>query len=240
VPVRVWQGGTPAWGDVGETATVEPGELLAAGRDADVFAVGNGRVLRRYRDGSDAAPEAEVMAYVAGHGFPVPAVHVVDGADLVLEHLDGPTMATAMAAKALDASAAGRMLAGLHTRLHALPAREGRRPGHRVLHLDLHPENVMLVTSGPVVIDWRNAADGPPELDVATTALILAQVAVAGGDSRAGLAHGVLAGFLADVGGGGALRLLDHAVERRSMDPNLVPAERERLAAAASLVRGSA
>jgi len=33
----------------------------------------------------------------------------------------------------------------------------------RIVHLDLHPENVMLTVSGPVVIDWRNATDGDPD-----------------------------------------------------------------------------
>src|SRR5665647_261519 len=69
---------------------------LASGRDADVFALGNGRVLRRYRDGSDATAEAELMAYVAGHGFPVPAVYAVDGADIEMELLDGSTMLDAL------------------------------------------------------------------------------------------------------------------------------------------------
>ncbi len=31
-----------------------PGTLLGAGRNADVYDVGGGRVLRRYRDGRDA------------------------------------------------------------------------------------------------------------------------------------------------------------------------------------------
>ena len=35
----------------------------------------------------------------------------------------------------------------------------------------------MMVSRGPVVIDWRNATDGAPDLDVALSAVILAQVA---------------------------------------------------------------
>jgi hypothetical protein len=49
-------------------------EPFAAGREADVFALDDGRVLRRYRTGADATGEAEVMAYAAGLGFPVPEV----------------------------------------------------------------------------------------------------------------------------------------------------------------------
>lgn len=36
----------------------------------------------------------------------------------------------------------------------------------------------MIAKHGPVVIDWRNARLGHPDVDVALTAVILAQVAV--------------------------------------------------------------
>jgi len=71
---------------------------FAAGREADVFALDGGRVLRRYRRGEDAAGEAEIMAYAAGLGFPVPEVYAADGPDLVMERLDGPTLAQALMA----------------------------------------------------------------------------------------------------------------------------------------------
>lgn len=46
--------------------------------------------------------------------------------------------------------------------------------GERIVHLDLHPLNVMLTAAGPVVIDWTNAAACPPGTDVAMTCLIVA------------------------------------------------------------------
>ncbi|MGC4747437.1 phosphotransferase [Micromonospora sp. DT201] len=152
--------------------------LLASGRDADVFALDESRVLRHYRQGGDTAPEAEVMAYVAAAGYPVPAVYAVDGPDLVLERLDGETLLDALLAGHMDVGAAAELLVDLHDRLHRLPARFSAEPTDRVLHLDLHPQNVMLTSHGPVVIDWRNAAEGPADLDVAMTALIFAEVAV--------------------------------------------------------------
>ena len=100
--------------------------LLAAGRDADVFALEDGRVLRRYRDGADATVEAEVMRYVARHGYPVPEVFDVTGPDLVMERVDGPTMADAVQAGGLDVDGAGTMLANLHDRLHDIPGRSQR------------------------------------------------------------------------------------------------------------------
>ncbi len=66
-----------------------PSDLIASGRDADVFALGDDRVLRRYRLGGDVGPEAELMAYVGERGFPVPRVYDAAGPDLVLQRLHG-------------------------------------------------------------------------------------------------------------------------------------------------------
>ena len=43
-----------------------------------------------------------------------------------------------------------------------------------VLHLDFHPDNIMLTADGPVVFDWTNAALGPPAADVALAWLVAA------------------------------------------------------------------
>lgn len=130
------------------------------------------------------------------------------------------------------------MLADLHDRLHRLPGRPGVAEGARVVHLDLHPENVMVPARGPVVIDWRNAGDGDPGLDVALTAVILAQVAVDDADARSVAAGGMLGVFLASVGTDPVRRLGD-AAEIRRQDSNTTAGERDRLAAATALVRSS-
>ena len=44
----------------------------------------------------------------------------------------------------------------------------------RLLHGDLHPGNVLLGPSGPVLIDWTDAGSGPPAHDTATSWLVLA------------------------------------------------------------------
>jgi Ser/Thr protein kinase RdoA (MazF antagonist) len=71
----------------------------------------------------------------------------------------------------------GRLLAELHNRLHSIQAPEGwpeaLGPGRSVLHLDLHPANVMLTSRGPVVIDWTNARAGAAGADVAMAYLIM-------------------------------------------------------------------
>ncbi|GGL92713.1 hypothetical protein GCM10010129_40570 [Streptomyces fumigatiscleroticus] len=60
---------------------------------------------------------------------------------------------------------AGATLADLLRRPHRIPARVSAEPADRVLHLDLHPDNVMLTPGGAVVIDWGNTQEGPPGLD---------------------------------------------------------------------------
>jgi aminoglycoside phosphotransferase (APT) family kinase protein len=167
-----------------------PGPLIGSGRDADVYAYeigggdgpgGAGWVLRRYRDGREGSEEAAVMAYVHGLGYPVPQVRRPGGGkaarsgDLVMRRLMGPTLAVSLLAGETAPADAGTMLADLLRRLHALPSRRG---GGRILHLDLHPENVILTAGGPVVIDWSNSEEGDPGLDRAMSALILAQVVV--------------------------------------------------------------
>jgi Ser/Thr protein kinase RdoA (MazF antagonist) len=209
--------------------------MIAAGRDADVFAIDDGRVLRRYRDGGDVAVEAAVMIHVAGHGFPVPAVYRAEGADLVMARVPGSTMLTALRNAEIDTPTAARTLADLHCRLHRIPARVSRDPAARVLHLDLHPDNVLLGDRGPMVIDWRNTTEGPPDLDTAMSALILAQVAI-GADARlAALARALLAAFLGEVDGNPRHRL-DDAVAMRAADPNSTSREVADLPRAGSLV----
>jgi aminoglycoside phosphotransferase (APT) family kinase protein len=210
-------------------------DLLAAGRDADVFALDTQRVLRRYRDDWDVAAEAAVMAYVGELGFPVPRVYSARGGDLVLERLTGPTMLQALGTGEITAVAAADLLAGLHARLHALPPQMPHKPGDRPVHLDLHPANVMLEARGPVVIDWRNSGQGPPEFDVAVSALIVAQVAVDSLREEAALAGTFLSAFLASVGAVPS-EALDQAVRLRRDDPNMTAREIGLLGAAVSLI----
>ena len=175
------------------------------------------------------------MAHVAEHGYPVVRVLAAAGSDLVLERLAGPTMLEALASAQLDVRDAAHALADLHAQLHAIP---GLGPDHaeRILHLDLHPENVVLTPRGAVVIDWRNARDGVPDLDAAMSALILAQVAVDLAHPMSEMARTLLADFLGCVREEPG-RELDAAVARRRLDPGLRPDEVALLSDAAFLVR---
>lgn len=110
------------------------------------------------------------MRYARASGYPVPTVIEVSGPDLVLERIDGPTMQDALMSDRGTIDTHARALAELHGRLHRIAAPAwlpSRGDGDRLLHLDLHPKNVILAASGPVVIDWANAARGPAALDPA-------------------------------------------------------------------------
>jgi Ser/Thr protein kinase RdoA (MazF antagonist) len=148
------------------------------GRSADIFILDDRKVLRRYRDPAMSCDyEARVMQHVRDHGFPVPAVYDASGPDLVLEQIDGLTMLEAMRRAPWSIARCGAVLAGLHERLHAIPAPDWMPmspfPGNELLHLDLHPLNVLMTAGGPVVIDWPNARRGDAMADVAHTWLVL-------------------------------------------------------------------
>jgi aminoglycoside phosphotransferase (APT) family kinase protein len=214
-----------------ELVSAEP---FAGGREADVFLLGDGRVLRRYRYATDTAGEAAVMAYVGGRGYPVPAVYAARGSDMVMERLHGPTMAQAAMAGGLSLADGAVMLAELLRRLHEVPARSG---AGTIVHLDLHPENVLLTERGPMVIDWRNAGDGPGDLDTAFTALILAQVAIGSIEHPLGVNAGVMLDRFLELAPGDPVRLLDEAVALRSRQLTLSAEEVGMLGTAAARVR---
>lgn len=193
-----------------------------------MYALDDRRVLRRYRREADVTGEADAMRRLAGHGYPVPVVHEAAGREMVLERLDGPTMAQALVSAALGLPEAAAHLAGLLRRLHELPPWPGAPAGSRILHLDLHPENVLMTARGPVVIDWCNAGPGEPDLDTGITALILAQVAVDRQHEWSAAAERLLTMFLR-LAPGRPTRLLDEVVRFR--DRQLSGTERLDLAA---------
>ncbi|QIG42333.1 phosphotransferase [Nocardioides anomalus] len=151
-------------------------ELLASGRDCEVFLLDDGRVARAYTDGRPAEAEATLIRRLHALGYPVPEVFGWEGPRIVMARVAGPTLGEQLFAGEVTVAEAAATQADLQARLHAL-----RWPGGEpLLHLDLHPLNVLVGPSGPVVIDWTNARPGPPGLDVAMSALILAGVALTG------------------------------------------------------------
>jgi Ser/Thr protein kinase RdoA (MazF antagonist) len=212
-----------------------PGPLLTVGTTADIYLLDEDRVLLRYREHPDLSREVAIMRHLGAHGFPVPAVHSAEGLDLVMERVHGPTLLQALVAEEIGIPEGAHLLADLHRRLHDVPPPEGADAG--VLHLELHPGNVVLTeTRGPVVLDWAHARTGPADLDVAMTGVIVAEVVVDEDTEYTRGARAFLAAFLAAAGGHPESQL-EAAVGVRQEDESLVPGERALLTPAAELVR---
>ena len=211
-----------------------PGPLLAAGLAADVYAVSDEQVLRRYREGRDASAEVALLRHVAAHGFPAPAAEHLGGPDLLMERVHGPTLLQALAAGEVDLRGGAQILVDLHDKLHRIAAPGGDGV---VVHLDLHPGNVILTERrGPVLVDWALARAGTASLDVAVTALVLAEVAVDAGGDYSQAARALLAAFVG-IAGEDPVPALDEAIAVRCADPALVAGECDLVEPAADLVR---
>ena len=214
----------------------EQGPLLASGRDADIFEYGPTRVLRRSRHHRSMEREARTMDYVRERGYPVPKVEEVsaDGTELIMERIVGANMVDALTAAPWRARRFGRVLADLHRQLHEMasplwlaPAPTGR--GDRLLHMDLHPLNVMMSSRGPIVIDWANAARGDPNTEVALTWALLSAGEVPTSGVKGALVGVIrsqfIRGFIGAYDTAAVAEEVDAVVEWKSKDPNLSEAE---------------
>ena len=218
-----------------------PGPLIASGRDSDIFAYGDGLVLRRSRSHRSMAAEAKVMEYVRAQGYPVPAVDHLndDGTDLVMERIEGPSMAESLGRRPWTLGDNGTVLGDLHRRLHQIPAPDwvadgpGSTAGGCLLHLDLHPLNVILGPSGPVVIDWTNAKRGPAAVDLALTWVLILAGEIPGNRLKAALmgrARGLfVSGFLRGFDLGPVRAALRDVVEWKVTDPHMSALEQRRM-----------
>jgi streptomycin 6-kinase len=168
------------------------------------------------------------MRHVLERGYPAPRVFDVSGPDLTLERIDGPTMLDDLRRRPWGFRTHARTLARLHRELHAIaPPDFLRGEGDAILHLDLHPANVMLGPRGPVVIDWANAARGPAGLDVALTAVVLAGTPV--GPPLSWLRDRFVGAFLGEFAPAEWRVFLDRAVAYRRSDGNVGDKEKRNL-----------
>lgn len=234
-----------------------PGRLIASGRAADVYDLGDGTVLRRYRERRhDPRHEAKVMAHLAEHGVPVPQVHDLrashDAAtDIVMDRVDGDTMLADLGQRPWMVVPHARRLARLQQEIAAVPAptwmlspgwtpRVGDDPARadRVVHLDLHPANVILSPGGPVVIDWTNATGGPAGFDAAMSYVVMATYEV--DNPRDRLAQQVMVSTFRRVAGRRVVdAFLPAACDHRLADQLLTPGERVNVAALRSRLNRS-
>lgn len=182
------------------------------------------------------ANEARTMAFMREQGYPVPAVEEVsdDGFDLVMERIEGVTMVEALGKAPWTIRRQGATLADLHRRLHEIeaPAFLPAAPvgtGTKVIHLDLHPLNVMIGPKGPFVIDWPNARRGDPDVDVGLAWVLMAAGQIPGGGLKArlmGLGRSLLVNsFLSGFDRSAVSRLLPQIVEMKAQDAHLSEAE---------------
>lgn len=220
--------------------------LIGKGRAADVYDLGGGRVLRRYRlaAAANAELEARAMQHLRAHGVPVPEVFEADGTDLVMERLDGPTMLDELKRRPWRARSIGRQLADLQAQVHRVPVDglELRRrcEGDAILHLDLHPDNVILTARGPVIIDWSNVALGDPLADSMYSWMVMVTSSPDGVPLvlrpllqrvRDALTDGFVERTPLDDA---ARRWVTWACEQRLLDPNTRPDEQARVRAFAA------
>jgi tRNA A-37 threonylcarbamoyl transferase component Bud32 len=196
-----------------------------------VYALDEHRVLRRYRRRDVPEYEVNVIRHLIAHGYPTPAVLDVSGPDLVLERVDGPTMQERLESDPGQLDRQIGVLAELHDRLHTIAAPRGLAAigeGDTLLHLDLHPKNVILASGGAFVIDWANARSGHWADDVAQTIVVirgaLGDPAFAG---REAIVHHFVETFVAAFDRDVVRAHLPGAIARRVADPNVTDAERE-------------
>jgi aminoglycoside phosphotransferase (APT) family kinase protein len=164
-------------------------------------------VLRLFPIGNERPRDREVQAMGAARtaGLPVPDVImtsvVADRPAILMTLASGATVTTALGSGRDRARETGRTLGDVLGRINLLPAPEGLAPAdawldragpelaplrdrlidlpnaNRLLHLDFHPENV-LMENGEVtaVIDWPNTLPGPPHIDLGRSRAILQMV----------------------------------------------------------------
>jgi aminoglycoside phosphotransferase (APT) family kinase protein len=180
------------------------------------------------------------MEFVRSQGYPVPEVFSVsdDGTDMVMARIEGPTMIEAASAQPGKLEDFGRELAELHQSLHRLHAPEWLSPapcglGESLLHMDLHPLNVILSNKGPVVVDWTGAARGDPLVDVAVTWVLLASGEVTSNPVEAMMVNLgreiLLKAFLEPFPKTQLDLLVGEVVEWKSQDPHMSNSEVQRM-----------
>ena len=229
--------------------------LIARGRNADVYLMNDNLVLRRLHTGAATYPNVDLLRHLNALGFPTARLVEADGTDLVMERLHGPNLLQALDAGEVTMTQGVHIILDLHAALHALPvplrwrvtarpatdpAGDGGHghpaaaaigtapgPGVSMIHLDLHPGNILLTATGPQVVDWESARLGSGDLDLATTALVFAEVVV-DGNEYAHAAHRMLRRFTGEAGPSFGSYVAEAAAIRGS-HTNVDPAERELL-----------
>lgn len=182
------------WVQGSELPELKESNLLAQGSHARVYIVGDHVLVRRLKNYQGTYPNTDLMSYLKLLGFPTPTLFEARYDTLIMERLHGPTLLQSLIAQETSLAEAVHIMVQLHEQLHSLqppqsPASDGQPPGEaRVLHMDIHPGAIILTPNGPHLVDWEDARLGPPELDLAATALIFAMIASEPGELQEGAA----------------------------------------------------
>jgi hypothetical protein len=191
--------------------------------------------------GGGAIREKDAITIAKASNYPAPNIvgELPDGS-IILETLEGSTMLKDLTSRPWRIHQHAKTLAQLHRKLgdiEAPPSWPQVCPGSSILHLDLHPGNVLITTNGPVVVNWNTVARGSASFDAALTYVMLRTGET---DSKLfarlviNIFRKTFAQFFAKAFGKEQIeKYLREAAELRLLNTNLSATERERVFALA-------
>jgi Ser/Thr protein kinase RdoA (MazF antagonist) len=125
-------------------------EKIGEGREAEMFAWGDGKILRLIRDPTRRVGvqwEAAAMQTARDRGLPVPAIYgieeVMGRPGIIMERVDGTDLLTQISSRPWTLWKAGDILGEIHARLHSVPSSE-RLP-------ELRPRIAERITANPEI-----------------------------------------------------------------------------------------
>jgi aminoglycoside phosphotransferase (APT) family kinase protein len=135
---------------MGTTRTAESLKKIAEGREAEMFAWEDGRVLRLYRSGvtvQQVEGSVRTLQSAREAGVRVPAVYGLETVDgrpgVVMERLEGMDLLTALGRQPWRLFSIGAVCGRVHAALNATPAPPGLESTHdRLARFILRPEHV--------------------------------------------------------------------------------------------------
>lgn len=214
-----------SWVQGSDLPELKESNLLVQGSHARVYLVDDQVVVRQLKNYRETYPNADLMVHLKQHGFPTPTLFEVRQDTLIMERLHGPTLLQSLIAQETSLAQAVAIIVHLHEVLHGLQLCDGSPSGDadRILHMDIHPGSIVLTPDGPYLVDWEDSRVGPPELDLAATALVFAMIASEPGDLQ--LSSASMFRKFSRAVGTNYVPYLDEAARIRSQEMDSSPEE---------------